>query len=82
MKTLHIPGKNKNLSSIPERVRLVLIPTGIVTAVICLLALLNETKSAENEVSRNRLIETSRIVAADFSIGVASRAVVAAVWPF
>ena len=82
MKTLHITDKNENLNNIPEHLRLGIILTGIVTAVICLLALVYETRPAENEASTSRLIEIPKIVKPGFSVEVASRAVVSAVWPF
>ena len=82
MKTLHITAKNENLKTMRQSLRLGIILTGIVTAIICLLALLYETKSVENEAGTSRLIEISKIVKTDFSVEVAGRAIVSAVWPF
>jgi hypothetical protein len=82
MKTLHITSKNENQNTIRERLRLGIMLTGIVTAIICLLALLFETRSAENEAGTRLPFGISKIVKTDFSMEVASRAVVSAVWPF
>jgi hypothetical protein len=83
MKTLHITGKNENQDNMRERLRLGIILTGIITAIICLLALLYETRSVENdEAGTSRLIQIPKIVKTDFSVVVASKAVVSAVWPF
>ena len=82
MKTLHITDRKETLNSMRERLRLGIMLTGIVTAIICLLALMYETKPAENEAGTSLLIEIPKIVKPAFSVEVAGRAVVSAVWPF
>jgi len=75
MKTLHITAPNQNR-------RLGLILTGIMTAVICLLALLYDASSNDSEVEVPRLFETSKIVTNPFSAEVVSKVIVSAIWPF
>jgi hypothetical protein len=82
MKTPHITARKENVNNMRELLRLGIILTGIVTAIICLLALMYETRPAENEAGTSRLIEIPKIVKSGFSVEVAGRAVVSAVWPF
>ncbi len=81
MKTPDIKNTNQKLNRMREGIRLSIIVVGIVTAILGSLALLYEAQPAESYGSANQLIETSKIVATDFSIEVASRAVVSAIWP-
>jgi hypothetical protein len=81
MKTPDTTTTNKKLS----RKRLSMIIMGIVTA-IASLALLSDAQSATSYVSVNRVIGTSEITAADFSIpaaiAIAPKVMASVPWPF
>ena len=65
MKTLHTIN-TRNANNNHQRVRSAMILTGIVTVMLCFVALLQEPPSVKRMDARvPRLLETSRIVAAD-----------------
>lgn len=70
MKTLHTTTtRNTHLSH--TRIRSIAILTGIVTAILCLVALRQEALSTERmNVDVPHLLETSKLVAADLLIEV------------
>jgi hypothetical protein len=81
MKTLHINAANQKMNRTREQVRLIMIVAGIVTAIICSLALLSEAHPAETYESTNGMIETSKMITTDLSIQIASKAVASVLWP-
>ncbi|MEO7992102.1 MAG: hypothetical protein ABI663_21295 [Chryseolinea sp.] len=82
MKTLDINATNQEMNRTREHIRLTMIVVGIVTAIICSLALLHEVQSAETSGSVSRMFETSKMIANSFSIQVVSKPVVSVLWPF
>lgn len=79
MKTSHITSR---LNRTQERIRVSIILTGIVTAIICLLALLSETRFSVSEIRTDRMIETTKISAVRISTEVVGKTIVSAIWPF
>jgi len=77
MNTPGITTTNKKLNCM----RLSMIMLGIVTALFSL-ALLSDVQPAKSYGSVNRRIGTSKIVAAEFSMNVASKVVASVLWPF
>lgn len=65
MKTLHTTT-TRNANHSHQRVRSFLTLAGVVTAMLCLIALLHEARAAEHmETKVPRVLETSRMVAVD-----------------
>ena len=79
MKTLD--NTQQNVSPIRERIRIGLTLAGIVTAIICSMALLFETKATEKSSGISQLTETPKVIVADVSMKLSNMAVTA-MWPF
>ncbi len=82
MKTLDIHTANQKINQTRERVRLIMIVAGIVTAIICSLALVSEAQSIETLGSLNGTLSTEKMVATEFSIQVVGKSVDSVLWPF
>lgn len=79
MKTLDTT--QQNVSPIRERIRFGLTLAGIVTAIICSMALLFEAKASEKESGISQLTESPKVLVADVSMKITNMAVTA-IWPF
>jgi hypothetical protein len=79
MKTLD--NTQQNASSIRERIRIGLTLAGIVTAIICSMALLFEAQASEKESDISQFVETPKVMVADLSMKITDMAVTA-IWPF
>ncbi len=71
----------KNLHA-RTRVRVGITLAGIVTAILCTIALVYETPSLQRKPVVPRLIETSTLAATGWSAATVSRVAVTAIWPF
>lgn len=71
----------QNLNHTRERVRLAMTVAGIVTAIICSVALLSETPFMQLEVSMPRM-GAPKIVTADLPVKIVGSTVISAIWPF
>jgi hypothetical protein len=83
METPHNTNPTRNTVEIRERDRLTLVLTGILTAIICSLILLNDTYSMGGVATRIPWLgERSKIVLTNLPLEIKKFGTVTTMWPF